>query len=76
MDAMATPRDSHRLDQWKQLIKAEYNEVPGLRLTKPQVQRLWGLDSVTCDALLVALEGDHFLRRTRKDSYVRHDLDQ
>jgi len=76
MDSMTTARDGDRLDEWKQLIKAEYNELPGLRLTKPQVQRLWGLDSVTCDALLVALEDDHVLRRTLKNSYVRDDLDQ
>jgi hypothetical protein len=29
---------------WLQLIQSEYREIPGLHLTKPQVQRLWGLE--------------------------------
>lgn len=37
---------------WLRLIHAEYREMPGLHLTKPQVQRLWGLDTgdVRCAA--------------------------
>src|SRR4029079_17659823 len=30
---------------WLTLVQAEYREIPGLRLTKPQVQRLWNLDA-------------------------------
>jgi len=41
---------------WLQLIQAEYREMPGLSLTKPQMQRLWGLDRATCDALLARLD--------------------
>ena len=59
---------------WLRLIRAEYLEIPGLRLTKPQVQRLWGLDDVTTDALLAALEDVKFLRRTHRDAYVRADI--
>jgi hypothetical protein len=55
---------------WLQLVQAEYREMPGLHLTKPQVRRLWGLDNVTCDALLDALEATRFLRRTSRDGYV------
>jgi hypothetical protein len=62
------------IDEWLQLIRAEYQEVPGLHLTKPQVQRLWGLDPVTCDALLSALEDLKFLRKTQNNGYVRRDL--
>ena len=43
---------------WLQLIQGEYLESPGLNLTKPQVQRLWGLDPLTCDALLDELVDD------------------
>jgi len=43
------------INDWLLLIRAEYLEIPGLRLTKPQVERLWGLDSVTSEALLAAL---------------------
>lgn len=41
--------------RWLELIRAEYREMPCLRLTKPQMQRLWGLDSHVCDALVDAL---------------------
>jgi hypothetical protein len=55
---------------WLQLIRSEYLEIPGLHLTKPQVQRLWGLDAVTCDALLDTLIRIRFLRRTHTGAYV------
>jgi hypothetical protein len=58
------------ISDWLQLVQAEYREMPGLHLTKPQVRRLWGLDAVTCDALLDALETTRFLKRTSRDGYV------
>jgi hypothetical protein len=58
---------------WIELIRAEYNEMPGLQLTKRQVQRLWGLDDVTCEASLRALEDQRFLRRTPANFYVRSE---
>ncbi len=64
--------DTH-IPDWLQLIRAEYREMPGLRLTKPQVQRLWGLDHMTSEALLSALVDAKFLRRTHQDAYVRAD---
>jgi hypothetical protein len=59
------------VEDWLMLIRAEYLEIPGLSLTKPQVERLWGLDAVTSEALLAALVDVKFLRRTVGDSYVR-----
>jgi hypothetical protein len=56
-----------------QLIRSEYLEIPGLKLTKPQVQRLWGLDPTRCDALLEALVDVKFLKCTRGAQYVRAD---
>jgi hypothetical protein len=56
--------------QWLELIQAEYLEIPGLHLTRPQVQRLWGLDETTCDALLEALVAARFLARTPRDAYI------
>jgi hypothetical protein len=58
---------------WLGLIRAEYLEIPGLHLTRAQVQRLWSLDDVTCDALLQALVDGGFLRLTRAGAYVRAD---
>ena len=58
---------------WLQIIRGEFQEIPGLQLTKPQVQRLWGLDALTCDALLDALVDVGFLRRTHTGAYARDE---
>ena len=52
-------------------IRAEYLEMPGLKLTMPQARRLWGLDDVTCDTALAALVNAKFLSRT-SEGPVRH----
>jgi hypothetical protein len=54
-------------------IRAEYLESPGLRLTATQIQRLWSLDAVQCEAVLTALIDTRFLRRTRDGEFVRID---
>jgi hypothetical protein len=59
---------------WLQIIRGEFTEVPGLRLTKKQVQRLWGLDPQTCDELIDLLVAAKFLRQTDDTSYVRVNL--
>ena len=52
------------------VVQAEYMEMPGLDLTKPQAQRLWGLNPFTCDALLDALVAAQFLRCNHRGAYV------
>lgn len=54
-----------------EVVRGEYLEMPCLRLTRRQVQRLWALDSATCDRLLDALERTRFLARTPGGDYVR-----
>jgi hypothetical protein len=54
-------------------VQGEYIEMPGLRLTIAQAQRLWGLDRAVCDALLGALVETKFLLRTRDGAFVRSD---
>ena len=54
-------------------VKGEYIEMPGLRLTIAQAQRLWGLDRAVCDALFGALVEAKFLFRTRDGAFVRSD---
>ncbi len=61
------------MSDWLRLIRAEYLEMPGLSLTRAQIRRLWGLDRVTCDALIDALIGAGFLECTSKDVYARAD---
>jgi hypothetical protein len=56
---------------WLPLIRAEYLEVPGLRLTIREAERLWGLDTHVCKAIFEALVATSFLRRTNQDKYVR-----
>jgi hypothetical protein len=52
-------------------IQGEYNEMPGLRLTMAQAQRLWGLDRAECDAVLGALVDTKFLIRNRDGTFAR-----
>ena len=66
--------DTH-VTEWLQLIRGEYLEIPGLSLTKPQVQQMWGLDPVTAEALLAALVEAKFLRCTNQQAYVRAEGD-
>jgi len=60
-----------RIDEVLQRIQGEYLEMPGLRLTPAQAQRLWGLDRDVCDALLGALVDARFLAQTRDGAFVR-----
>jgi hypothetical protein len=62
-----------RIDEVLQRIQGEYVEMPGLRLTTKQAQRLWGLERDICDALLGALVDAKFLSQTRDGSFVRLD---
>ncbi|MGE5360331.1 MAG: hypothetical protein ACM3NQ_15050 [Bacteroidales bacterium] len=52
-------------------IRGEYLEMPGLRLTMAQAQRLWGLDRPTCETLLNTLVTTRFLSKTRDGAFVR-----
>lgn len=62
-----------RIDEVLQRIQGEYVEMPGLRLTPAQAQRLWGLERDVCDALLGALVDAKFLAQTRDGAFVRMD---
>jgi hypothetical protein len=56
-----------------QRVKAEFLEMPGLRLTEAQARRLWGLDSAMCATLLATLVDAKFLFRTSDGSVMRMD---
>jgi hypothetical protein len=58
------------LEDWLRLIRGEYLEMPGLQLTKRQMQRMWGIDELTCDALVDTLQRSRFLRVTSTGGYV------
>jgi hypothetical protein len=52
-------------------VKGEFLEMPGLKLTASQAQRLWGLDRESCEALLGALVDARFLARTPEGAFMR-----
>jgi hypothetical protein len=53
-------------------IQIEYVETPQLKLTAPQVQRLWSLPIDVCHAALAALIRQGFLVLSSDGVYVRH----
>jgi hypothetical protein len=58
-------------DEMLRRISGEYLEMPGLRLTCAQAQRLWGLDHDTCSELLSELVATCFLARSADGRYMR-----
>jgi hypothetical protein len=54
-----------------QRVTAEYLEMPGLRLTTEQVQRLCGIEPTMCRTALEALVKWKFLCVTPDGHYVR-----
>lgn len=64
------PRGSARVTELVGLIRAEYNEMPGLCLTRAQAQRLWRLEPDVCDNVLRTMVDAGLLRLTAS-GYVR-----
>jgi hypothetical protein len=52
-------------------ICGEYREMPALRLTLAQAQRLWSLDRETCTAALDVLVETRCLRKTPDGVYIK-----
>jgi hypothetical protein len=52
-------------------VQGEYRDMPGLKLTEAQAQRLLGIDCDTCAVVLSTLIERRFLRRTASGQYVR-----
>ncbi len=52
-------------------LRAEFLEMPGLRLTVRQVQRLCGIDGVMCQSVLDTLVAGRFLRVNADGTYCR-----
>jgi hypothetical protein len=59
------------IDDLLRRICAEYTEMPGLRVTTEQAQRLWGLDASTCHEALQCLVDVQFLTVTASGQYAR-----
>ena len=54
-----------------QRVKAEFNEMPGLRLTVPEATRLWGMERTLCLTVVEALVRTSFLRWGHGGTIVR-----
>jgi hypothetical protein len=52
-------------------VRAEFLEMPGLRLTAGQVQRLCGVDYTICQDVLDTLVDMGFLRKNPDGTYAR-----
>ena len=52
-------------------VRAQYREMPALKLTKPQATRLFAVAPSMCDTMLRALVMENFLSRTEKGMFVR-----
>jgi hypothetical protein len=52
-------------------LRAEFLEMPGLRLTAEQVHRLCGVEQKTCRAVLDALVSEKFLCTKSDGTYTR-----
>ena len=51
-------------------IRAEYESMPGLKLSREQACRLWSVQGETCDQALQALIDEGFLHRTGTGKFV------
>jgi hypothetical protein len=70
MGGLVVARNSSYNDALKR-IRAEYVEMPGMRLTTAQVQRLCGIDSSQCSGALAALVRERFLYINDDGTYSR-----
>lgn len=57
------------------LIDAEFDEMPGMRLTPAQVKRLWNLSEGECQQALDYLCEVGVLARDAVGRYLRRDFD-
>lgn len=62
-----SPPDPQLLER----IRAEYLEMPGLRLRAEQVQRLCGIERTMCQMVLDTLVETNFLRMKSDGTYAR-----
>jgi hypothetical protein len=58
-------------EQLLRRIRGEYLEMPGLKLSCLQAQRLWALDEQTCAEILNSLTEARFLQQQPDGTYGR-----
>ena len=65
------PAQTVTMEQMLRRIQGEFLEMPGLRLTCRQAQRMWNLDALVCVALLAALVDVRFLVQTPDGLFIQ-----
>jgi hypothetical protein len=56
-----------------QLIREEFEETPGLRLTASEASRFWALDPATCELALTELALQGFLSQGLDDRFQAYE---
>jgi hypothetical protein len=74
MDVTFTPLGPRAADIAR-LIDAEFDEMPGMRLTAQQIRRLWNLTEHECRQVLLHLCEAGLLARDALGRYRRRDLE-
>jgi hypothetical protein len=74
MELTFTELESRAADAAR-LIGAEFDEMPGMRLTAAQVKRLWNLSEGECQQALDYLCVVGVLTRDAVGRYLRRDFD-
>ena len=59
------------VDDFRERVRAEYLEMPGLHLTVDQVQRLCGIERPVCTKVLDGLVEERFLCVKPNGAYAR-----
>jgi hypothetical protein len=67
-------RNHHSREALLQRVRGEFSEMPCLRLTRGQAQRLFALRADVCERVLAALVNDHTLTCGADDRYRITDL--
>jgi hypothetical protein len=65
-------RPAPSTQEWTRLVRGEFLEVPGLHLTRAQIQRLWDLECEACTDVLETLLLERFLLVTAAGRYCRN----
>ena len=68
---METKLPSISREQLLRRVRGEYLEMPGLKLSCLQAQRLWAMDEQTCAEILSSLTEARFLQQQPDGTYSR-----
>jgi len=71
LPSLASIRERGHMQAILERLRAEFLEMPGLRLTAEQVHRLCGVEQKTCRAVLDALVSEKFLCAKSDGTYAR-----